>query len=101
MGSSALLDGSGTRAVVCATEVVHLTPRERQVLTLAAYSNWEIAQMSGVREQAVKNVWTAVYRKLGVRGNGPRRIRALLAALRCGMLSLSEVPLGNRRTVVD
>ena len=74
-----------------------LTKREREVIVLAASSNRQTALRLGVGEQRVKNVWTAVYRKLGVTGGKGKRIRALTTALREGVVSLSEIASGDRR----
>jgi DNA-binding NarL/FixJ family response regulator len=74
-----------------------LTPRERQILTLAAFSNAQIARRLGTGTQSVKNRWTRVYRKLGLNGGPNKRIQAVTAALRQGILFLDELHPGDRR----
>ena len=77
--------------------IAHLTPRERQILTLAAFSNGQIARRLGVSTQSVKNKWTRIYRKLGLNGGPNKRIRAVTAALQWGILFLDELHPGDRR----
>lgn len=67
-----------------------LTPREKQVLTLAVdLSNREIGLALGIALQTVKNHLTTIYRKLGVRGeHRQKRIPAILKAAKKGIIAL-------------
>ena len=76
---------------------VRLSPRERRILTLAAFSNAQIGRQTGTGVQHIKNTWTRVYRKLGLNGGPNKRIRAVTAALRQGILFLDELHPGDRR----
>lgn len=64
-----------------------LTERERQVLDLLAseHRNDEIARQLGLSGQTVRNVISAVYRKLGVAS----RTEAVMWACEHGLLSLT------------
>lgn len=89
-------DGRGADVVVARTI---LTPRQREVLCLAAYSNREIARRLGISHQTIKNHWTAIYRRLLPDNRSHARdvnqIRALLAALRQGIVELSDLSYGR------
>jgi len=60
-------------AAAATTRGVHLSPRERQVVTFIVNgcSNQEIADSLGLRLQTVKNHLSRIYRKLGV----PNRVQ--------------------------
>ena len=73
-----------------------LTPREKEVLCLAEYSNLEIARLLHIELQTVKNYWTEVYRKLNMDGQKPKRTYALTSALRKGIVTMSEVKDARR-----
>jgi DNA-binding NarL/FixJ family response regulator len=81
--------------------IVRLTPRERQILTLAAFSNGQIARRLGVGTQSIKNKWTRIYRKLGLNGGPNKRIQAVMTALCQGILFLDELHPGDRRAYYE
>ncbi len=67
-----------------------LTPREHQVLRLMArgYSNQEIADLMGVSLETVRSHVKSILQKL----DQPNRTRAVLFALRSGLVALEDVP---------
>ncbi len=67
-----------------------LTPREHQVLRLMArgYSNQEIADLMGVSLETVRSHVKSILQKL----DQPNRTRAVLFALRAGLVTLEDVP---------
>ena len=73
--------------------MAELWPRSRQVLSLVALTNREIAMRLGIRYQTVKNHLTAAYGRLGVSScaSSGKRILALREALRRGILTLDEI----------
>ena len=75
-----------------------LTPRESQVLTLAAkaLSNRRIARSLGISEKTVKNHLGSVYAKLAVRC----RMEAVVAAGRLGLID-TLWPLGASAEPAD
>lgn len=67
-----------------------LTPRERQILIRARFTNRQIATEFGISHQTVKNHFTHIYRKLcpeGFKG----RIPALIIALRTELITLDDI----------
>lgn len=67
-----------------------LTPREREVLRLMArgYTNQEIAELTGVSLETVRSHVKNILQKL----DQPNRTRAVLFALRSGLVTLNDVP---------
>jgi len=67
-----------------------LTPREIEVLRLMArgYSNQEIAELTGVTLETVRSHVKNILQKL----DQPNRTRAVLFALRCGLVTLNDLP---------
>jgi two-component system, NarL family, response regulator NreC len=65
-----------------------LSPREREVLTLAAdgYTARQIATRLGVRERTVTTHLSRIYRKLGTSG----RMESVRAAIRTGIIDIRE-----------
>jgi DNA-binding NarL/FixJ family response regulator len=75
----------GAFAAATVTEAmprIHLTSREIEVVRLVVrgHSNAEIAERLGIQLQAVKNLLSALYAKLGV----STRLQLALLALRTG-----------------
>lgn len=68
----------------------NLTPRELQILRLLArgHSNQEIADLTGVSLETVRSHVKSILQKL----EQPNRTRAVLYALRAGLVSLGEMP---------
>jgi len=65
----------------------HLTPREAEVLTLAAkMNNRDIADRLGITERTVKGHLTTIFDKMNVGS----RTEAVLEALRRGLISLED-----------
>jgi len=67
-----------------------LTPREIEVLRLMArgYSNQEIAELTGVTLETVRSHVKNILQKL----DQPNRTRAVLFALRSGLVTLNDLP---------
>jgi len=69
---------------------------------MVCYTNRQIAARLGVHYTSVRNTLSGIYQILGV-GNGDktgRRIRALTAALRGGLLNMCDVSDGDRTPLV-
>jgi DNA-binding NarL/FixJ family response regulator len=64
---------------------IHMTPREIEVvrLVVCGHSNAEIAERLGLPLQAVKNLLSALYGKLGV----STRLQLALLAIRTGFIA--------------
>lgn len=77
-----------------------LTPRQLEVLCLAAYSGPQVAVRLGISLHTVRNHWVNIYdRILGEhreRGTGDVvRTRALTTALRAELIELNEIDYGR------
>lgn len=77
-----------------------LTPRQREILCLAAYSEYQIAVRLGISPMTVRNHWANIYdRVLGEhreRESGNMvRTKALTMALRAGLIVLNEIDYGR------
>ena len=73
------------------TEETPLTPRQREVLTLASqgFSHQQIALKLGLHRQTVKNHFWQAYNRLGLRGQRRRPFPAIVQAVRTGQITLS------------
>ena len=78
-----------------------LTPRDLEYLRMIAYPNKEIAYRWEIRPQSVKNGFSRIYTKLGVRSHdGSRsRIKALMVVLLRGWIEIDDIewPYSNDR----
>ena len=73
--------------------MAELTPRQRQVLCLVTLSNREISARLGVGHQTVKNHFTGIRKALGLPAinHASQRLRFLMTALECGVVTLDEI----------
>lgn len=71
--------------------VPYLTPRQRQVLALAAngHTNWSIGHQLGTSEQTVKSQMRVILKRLHV----DDRTQAATVAIRIGLLSADDIDI--------
>jgi len=75
---------------------VVLTKRQTQILCLAAYPNKQIAVRLQISRKTVRNHFTDIFdRLLGHESPGRTRNKALLRALRLGLIKLDEIAYGR------
>ena len=80
-----------------------LTDRQLEILSLACYTNCQIAAILGLSSSTVKNHFSEIYHRLcpgcGTGGNYRRNL-AVARALRLGLLSIEDISDGDRATFV-
>ncbi len=81
---------------------IELTARQLQILSMACYTQHQIAMILGIGHSTVKNHFSEIYRRLGVDDGdiGSRCTRAVIKALRLGILRIEEISDGDRATFV-
>lgn len=82
-----------------------LTKRELQVARHGTLTNAQIASELGISEHTVKNHWHHIYTKLGAAGLIPskwseKRILALKALKKLGVLEFEQLPIDSRKDEV-
>jgi len=70
-----------------------LTPRQIEILSLAVYSNPEVAHRLSISVRTVKNHWTHILERL----NCFNRTQAVFVAIDRGIISLDDVERGPLR----
>ena len=71
-----------------------LTPRQIEVLRLATMTNRQIGARLWISHHTVKRHFTAIYERLGI-ADGAQRTRALIMAIKMGLIELDEVGGGG------
>jgi len=78
-----------------------LTPRQKEIVGLVAYSNFQIAQILKISEKTVKNHLRDARENLGLPPGRQQRVSIVTAALKAGEIAWQDVAVGDRRMDVD
>ena len=68
-------------------------------MSLCLYSERQQALFLKISRYTVRNLWTAIYQRLGIPGceRKTKRVRAIRKALSMGMIDLDDIVPGDQR----